>query len=233
MNWVLLPGMDGTGDLLAPFVAQAPPTDTCVVVRYPKSKTLSRNELVRSIREYLPAFEDYIIIAESFSGQFGIEIATGKPACLRALVLVNSFAKSPLGPIGKLAGLILGEFFLRIAPPRWAIRQFLIGDASDEQVNVVKDCIQRVNGSVLASRFRMVLSCEVRQLLQFVKIPTLVISGKCDHLIRHQKTAQLAAAIPGAKLKTIDAPHLALFTNPKDTLDLIRDFLANARVTRD
>src|SRR4051812_43286839 len=113
MNWVLLPGMDGTGDLVAPFVAQAPPMDTCVVVRYPKSKKLNRSELLRSIREYLPAFEDYVIIAESFSGQFGIEIATGKPARLRALVLVNSFAKCPLGPIGKLIGLILGEFFLR------------------------------------------------------------------------------------------------------------------------
>jgi hypothetical protein len=41
VTWIVLPGMDGTGELLGPFVAQIPKGDVAVVVRYPKARVLS------------------------------------------------------------------------------------------------------------------------------------------------------------------------------------------------
>src|SRR5438067_2002800 len=103
MTWVLLPGMDGTGELFAPFLAQALRENVCVVARYPEGKVLTRAELLKLIYEVLPSFEDYILVAESFSGQFAIEIVASKPVRLSGLVLANSFATSPVRVVTRFA----------------------------------------------------------------------------------------------------------------------------------
>jgi pimeloyl-ACP methyl ester carboxylesterase len=224
--------MDGTGDLLAAFAAQLPTSDVGVVVQYPAFERLSRCELLRHIREFLPPNEDYILVAESFSGQFGIEIAAAMPPGLRALILVNTFAACPIGLIQRFIGFTFGELFFRMPPPSWAIRRYLIGASPNEQANDVKRSIAKVNGSVLASRFRMVLKYDVRTMLRTLQTPTLVISGDQDSLVSQAQSEQIVAGISSAKLVRVNAPHLALFINPTETLRAIRDFISGSESTK-
>jgi len=92
---ILLPGLDGTGELFAPFI-EALGGFTTEVVSYPPDRAMSYAEHETFARAKLPSDEDYVLLAESFSGPVGIAIATATPARLKGLILCATFASNPL-----------------------------------------------------------------------------------------------------------------------------------------
>src|SRR4051812_12633896 len=92
---VLLPGMDGTGLMFAPFIAALGPDVDCRVVAYPTDRALDYAEHEAIARAALPGDAPYVILGESFSGPIAIRIAASAPANLMGLVLCCSFARSP------------------------------------------------------------------------------------------------------------------------------------------
>ena len=68
MTLVLLPGMDGTGQLFAPFLAALGPEFRTRVVSYPVDQPLGYAELELLARAAIPARGPYVILGESFSG---------------------------------------------------------------------------------------------------------------------------------------------------------------------
>src|SRR5262245_10326170 len=113
---VLLPGMDGTGDLFAPLIAQLKGAPTPLVVSYPNAEPLGYSELTALARKALPRNQPYILLGESFSGPIAVQLAAERPHGLVGLVLCASFVSSPvswlrpfksllpLAPVGILAG---------------------------------------------------------------------------------------------------------------------------------
>jgi pimeloyl-[acyl-carrier protein] methyl ester esterase len=51
---VLLPGLDGTGDLFADFVSALPPTLDTKIARYPSERFLSYAELLPFVEAVIP-----------------------------------------------------------------------------------------------------------------------------------------------------------------------------------
>ena len=90
---VLLPGMDGSGALFGDFIAALGLNP--VIVAYPPDTPQTYDELEHFVHQSLPAGEPYILLGESFSGPVAIRIASRKPAGLKALVLVCTFAALP------------------------------------------------------------------------------------------------------------------------------------------
>jgi pimeloyl-[acyl-carrier protein] methyl ester esterase len=190
-----------------------------VVVRFPRARVLSRKELLRLADEALPLVGQYVLVAESFSGQMAIEIAARNPRRLRGLVLAGTFASRPVVAAVALLGWVFGEVVMRVNPPGWVVRKFLVGpDGTDENVEKVRAAIGSVKGAVLASRLRMVLRCDVRRLLRLIKAPTFVFAGKNDRLVRRECAEEMAEGIGGAKLVWVDGPHLLLLTRPREVL---------------
>lgn len=64
---VMLPGMDGTGELFADFVEALPDRFEVEVVRYPTNVCLSYTELMTFVQSAAPGSEPFVLIAESFS----------------------------------------------------------------------------------------------------------------------------------------------------------------------
>jgi pimeloyl-[acyl-carrier protein] methyl ester esterase len=200
MTWVFLPGMDGTGDLLAPVVKElSRDGDVCVVARYPKTRVCDRAELYSIARVVVPDFEDYILVAESFSGPFAIELAARKPPRMRGLVIATTFPRPPVRGMGKLIVRLLGPVAIMLPLPAFVIRSLLTGaDSTEEQVEFVRSTIQSVKTSALASRLAMTLRNDRAALLPHVKVPTLVIGASRDRLIPRGVTEQLRNGIVGA-----------------------------------
>ncbi len=92
---VLLPGMDGTGELFAPLVAALNSGFKTVVVRYPPNEVLSYAELESIARASLPTNEPFFILGESFSGPIAVSIAASAPPGLKGLILCASFVRNP------------------------------------------------------------------------------------------------------------------------------------------
>ena len=72
---LLLPGMDGTGDLFDAFVAALPATLDVVTVRYPAREPLGYAELQALARAAMPEKGPFVILGESFSGPIAISLA--------------------------------------------------------------------------------------------------------------------------------------------------------------
>ena len=69
---VLLPGLDGAGELFADFVAALPEACTATVVAYPADKFLSYRDLRPFVSAAVPKSERFVLVAESFSTPLAI-----------------------------------------------------------------------------------------------------------------------------------------------------------------
>jgi len=123
---ILLPGLDGTGDLFAPFVNAAPPKAETIVVRYPL-----REVPIEDIQRHALAqlANPCIVVAESFSGPVGAGLAAD--ARVRALVLCNSFIKSP---IPAWADHVPLELLFALPTPRILLRHLFLGSQADQNL---------------------------------------------------------------------------------------------------
>ncbi|HEU0101160.1 MAG TPA: alpha/beta fold hydrolase [Mycobacteriales bacterium] len=64
-----------------------------------------------------------------------------------------------------------------------------------------------------------------RRWLSTLSVPTLVIAGSRDPLVRPRNARILARAIPGARLHIVDGGHLFLLEQPDEAVPVIEDFL--------
>ena len=74
-RWLLLPGLDGSGELFSSFLEHVPGLDA-VVVRYPDEPTAELDDYARHAASAIGDAPRCVVIAESFSG----------PVALRRLV---------------------------------------------------------------------------------------------------------------------------------------------------
>jgi pimeloyl-ACP methyl ester carboxylesterase len=65
--------------------------------------------------------------------------------------------------------------------------------------------------------------------LEKIKAPSLVIAGNQDFIRAVSVTEGIAGKIPEARFERIDAGHFMPTTAPKALLDLLLDFLGDAK----
>lgn len=76
---LLLPGLDGTGKLLADFAKSLREYHEVEIVSYPVDWVLSNAELITYVSAKFSPNRQYIILGESFSGVLAIQIAAKYP----------------------------------------------------------------------------------------------------------------------------------------------------------
>lgn len=228
MTWVLLPGMDGTGDLFQPLLNAIKPQRLGVVVRYPRTRILSRGELRKFILEALPVFDDYILIAESFSGPLAIEIASAAPNRMKGLVLVATFAHPPVRRICRPIVRVLAPALVRLKPPALIVRYLMLGsEATELEVQRVQEAIGSISASVFSSRLRMILDGDARNAAAKINIPVLLLAAERDRLVSRSVTRELIASLNAPRVIWIDSPHLICQTRPDECFAAIHTFEAS------
>src|SRR5689334_21645025 len=98
---VLLPSMDGTGELFAEFRLMKPAGFEVSVIELPE-EPLSYADLERLIEPRLSQDEPFVLLGESFSGPLAIRLAAKRPPNLRGLILCNSFVSAPRAAIWRI-----------------------------------------------------------------------------------------------------------------------------------
>jgi pimeloyl-ACP methyl ester carboxylesterase len=146
---LLLPGLDGTGDLFEPLVATAPKHLRPVVVSLPQLSAY--DELLEGIRSQLPATGRFAIVGESFSGPLAVAVAREQAERVAGVILCNSFLSPPRTRTLRFFPWSL-LFFL--PPPKWAIRRFLTGRS--DLASTVRAAIAKTPRRLLAGRMRAV-----------------------------------------------------------------------------
>src|SRR6187402_2819704 len=91
---VLLPGLDGTGDLFKPFIEALTPDVSTITVSYSSVSHSTYADCQAVALSRLPQQDPFVLVGESFSGPIAIALAASRPAGLRGVILVGTFATS-------------------------------------------------------------------------------------------------------------------------------------------
>ncbi len=223
---VLLPGMDGTGELFNSFIASLPDNYKTTIVTYPRDKVLSHYEYFDHIKQACEGIRSFVLVAESFSTPLAIEFAANNPEKIRALVICAGFASNPVKGLKGLLLSLSAPILFRLPIPAFAISMLLVGShASDELIRSVRHAISAVRVNVLRSRLNAIQHCNVLNELSQLKHPILYIQAAEDRLIKSESFAEILSVQPAAALVKISGPHLILQCEPKQCAESLIHFV--------
>lgn len=225
---VLLPGMDGTGDLFEPFIAALGGEFDVKVVRYPSDEPLGYAELEAFARAALPAEGPFVLVGESFSGPITVALAASASQQLKGLVLCCTFVRNPrplfaglrsvvglvpvaFAPVGVLSGLLLGRF------------------STVELRAALARSLAKVAPSALRARLAAVLNVDVSSKLSAVKAPTLYLRASNDRLVPPSACALISRLAPRTRVVELDGPHFLLQAVPVEAARVVRAFVHDVR----
>jgi len=227
---LLLPGLDGTGDLFEPLLSKLPPEVSTQVVRYPTDRALSYAELLTYVTECLPAEKPYIVLAESFSTPLAVSLAARHPRNLRGLILCAGFVTNPARGWLRFLQALAWPLWCRRGIPAAAVSHFLVGrNAALELQQRVVRTIQSVPPAIIAARIRFVARCDVRRELASVSVPTLYLQPTDDRLVTPRSLEEIQKEKPDIQVVQVAGPHFLLQREPSRATQVIADFVRHSR----
>ena len=226
MKLVLLPGMDGTGELFSDLQNRLSTESNPVVIKYPSNEKLSFYELAELVHNCFPIDEKFVLIAESFSVPIALICAAKNPANLKALVLCAGFATSPIKGASRYIGRLLAPIVLKLSLSKMVIKIWFIGKNTDAGLlSKIKNVVSSMKKNVLIDRVKSVLNCDVMKEIGEIKIPILYIRAKDDRLVSKSCYEEIQLANSNVELLELDGPHLILQKEPIKSAKIILKFM--------
>jgi pimeloyl-ACP methyl ester carboxylesterase len=222
---ILLPGMDGTGELFEPFVQALNPNIKTKVVSYPKTEVLSYAELIKLASTYIPPNQPYILLGESFSGPIAIALAAQADSQLKGLILSCTFARNPRLQLSKLSFLV----------PTFPINKLsfsLMSKLLMAKFNNTKirqrlfDAVTSVASKVIRARLDAVIGVDYTEMLGNLNLPILYLQGKNDYLVPSTAGRYITEQAKNVELIELNAPHLLLQLAPIEAAACVQAFIA-------
>lgn len=208
--------MDGTGDLFKWFEDAVSNTIATKHITYPADPALDYPALAAHVLHQLPQDDDYLLVAESFSGPIALQIAAQHPAHLKGIVLAATFLHQPLGLIGHILEPLLTCSWLY----RWqfppALTWCLCNSANrhPEVAAALSATLRDLPPTLIAHRVQSALNVDCREHFRTCPQPVLILDAAKDHLLADRQARLMQSLSPDASVVTIDAPHLILQCAP-------------------
>lgn len=221
---LLLPGMDGTGELFEPFVAAVGQEISPKILRYPADMPLGYAELESFARMAIPVTGSYMVLGESFSGPVAVALATDASPRLKGLVLCCSFVRNP-HPL--FAGL---RPLLRWFPGSWLplglLGRLLMGRfATLALQQALAQAMRQVLPPVLRARLQAVLGVDMSARMASVRVPVLYLRATEDRVVPASAGALVASLNARTEIVDIAGPHFLLQAAADDAALAIQGFV--------
>ncbi len=223
MKIVALPGLDGTG-LLTPKLRHVLDGGHSVTsLAYP-SHLCRYEEVFEWTKSQIPK-EDFVLVAESFSGPIGIHVGAEKPPGLKGIVFVAIFARSPRKLPAFLAALV------KIMPFRSSLianmaQPILMGKRANRTFTAqFLQAMHNVPQTTLSKRLVSVLKVDVVDVLQGIDVPVLYLRATKDRLVPARMARDFE--LSNGTVQDIEGPHFLLQACTDQTDMHIARFIAN------
>jgi pimeloyl-ACP methyl ester carboxylesterase len=221
---LILPGLDGTGARLTPFLREMEGGVPTRIIGYPRDQPLGYAELELLVRRSLPQGGRYVLLAESYSGPVAIRVAADPPPGLAGVILCATFAKNPFPWLRAVRALAVRVPFKSL--PRW-LRAALLWGSSDP--NRAPPQAERASASVtktvIRRRLHEVLTVDVTARLADITVPTLILAATRDRIVPRSAARLIAQRTRRGELQEIDGPHLLLQSRPAESAAAVLRFL--------
>lgn len=171
------------------------------------------------------------VVGHAIGGIVAIELALRNPARLRSLVVVNGWGRADpflrrcfevrkqiLNQSGAKAYVRAQPLFLY--PPQWISDNIAQLNAEEERI-----LAHFPTAATMNARIDMFLAFDPGEALAAIATPTLLASSRDDSLVPSYLTQQLAAAIPGARVREVEwGAHAFTAVTPDIFNDMLLDF---------
>lgn len=206
---VLLPGMDGTGELFPPFTSALPSWIKPLVVRYPGSRALNYAEHLEIVMNSLPVKAPYVILGESFSGPLALMAAARRPDGLKGVILSATFTSWPMVWPRWLAKILIaaGVFRLKSTP---LFERIVMGGADPELLLLFRKAMAAVAPDVLDARGLAVMEVDCLNELRDCPVPVLALVSNHDRIVSSRCSRMMQAIRPDLETEHFEAAHLIL-----------------------
>ncbi len=221
MKLVLLPGLDGTGDLFTPFLSRM--SCTTQIIRLPQSGPQDYDSLTEYVISQLPD-EEFVLLAESFSGPIAARIAGNTSIPLMAVIAVATFLSPPAVTLLKIAKRLPLKKLSNMPLSGLMIRAMLMGiNASNGLLVSFREALKVVPAEVI--RDRMVAIEKLRRVTSSRDLPVLYIMASQDRLVPADKFQEFKLVFPRFSLVEIEGPHFILQARPEACAEVINRFV--------
>lgn len=222
---IILPGLDGTGARLTPFLRQLEGAVPARVIGYPPDRPLGYAELESLVRQSLPEGERCVLLAESFSGPIAIRVAADPPPGLAGVILCGTFAKNPFPWLRPVRALAVRVPFKSL--PRWLRAPLLWGSGDPKRAPPRSErASAMVDEAVIRRRLHEVLTVDVTARLADIALPTLILLATGDRILPRSAARLLVQHTHRAEVVRIDGPHLLLQTRSAESAAAVLRFLS-------
>jgi pimeloyl-ACP methyl ester carboxylesterase len=225
---VLVPGMDGTGQLFyrqVPSLARTFRTATYALRSHARSMDTLVDDLGHVIDTVAPDTRRALVVGESFGGALAMSFALARPEQVSALVVLNSFPY--FAPQFRLR---LARYGLALLP--WGamalIRRataFRLHSAHThrDEMRRFMELTAAASRDGYLNRLQLLMSYDVRDRLHELRSPTLFLAAEQDHLVPSVQQAQLMVSLaPRATLKVLQGHgHICLIAPDLDLAAII------------
>lgn len=221
MKLVLLPGLDGTGSFTGPIEQTFGTRYDVISVKFPQDMS-DYSELEAYSRKLMPK-DDFVILAESFSGPLAAMIARNPPTGLKGVIFAVTFAHKPR-PYP-----VWSTHLIKLLPfhKGWFSRPLLWGSLRYRPVRVLEDlfveAVARVPAKTFAMRSRQSLLVDVRELLTELPVPAICVKARHEYVVRRSAWKDFQAA--GIPVIEINGSHLLMYEMAEEAEAALRPFL--------
>lgn len=230
---LLVPGMDGTGQL---FYRQVPrlERDHRVATYTLRDEADRMDVLIEDLARVhdlaAPTGEPAVVVGESFGGTVALSFALAYPERVAELVILNSFPR--FRPQLRLRLALLA---LRLAP--WNAMPFVrrvtayrlhSSHTRRDDLRRFLDVTRATTRQGYRNRLRILQRLDLRGRLHQVRVPTLFLAAAEDHLVPSvEQATRMAEQVPDATLRILEGHgHICLIAPGVDLRAILEEWRA-------
>ncbi|MGW2477236.1 alpha/beta fold hydrolase [Streptomyces sp. NPDC001665] len=195
------------------------------------------------VQRAIADLDDYVLVGDSFGANIALALATRRPRGLHALVMSGGFAANPIDSelwkavmqaTGRTRGPIYRQLTLRAHAYRLASPFDGEGQVPWSQARSRELFLTHTPAASFGARVRAGLTADYVEVLDRVRVPTLLLTPSHDVLIGENASAVMLAGIPDAREVVLPRTgHMFRFSHPATYADAVTGFLADLALGRE
>ncbi|VAW68390.1 hypothetical protein MNBD_GAMMA09-2243 [hydrothermal vent metagenome] len=218
---ILLPGLDGTGELFKPLLDVIESQRSVRVIDYPVDVYLGYSDLTKYVADILKDEVEVFLVAESFSGPIAIRLLFELKDKIKGVVLVASFISPPQRFLLNMLKFIPADLLFKYDIPDYFIKHYCLGKgAGSESIRRFKNAVKLVKPEVLKDRFKAISELDFRDFKTVSNKNVFYINASNDRLVKGRELRVLKKIID-VKVFEVDGPHFLLQARPVECGKLI------------